>query len=110
LESTGHVLIYLLKGQLPWQGLRAENNKEKYRKIKQVKCDTPIETLCTGIPQEFATYLAYTRALHFEEAPDYAYCQTLFRDGLRRLNHSYDFRYDWVVSRAEGEEVKKVNS
>jgi len=42
LESVGHVLIYLLKGQLPWQGLQAANNKEKYRKIRQVKQDTPI--------------------------------------------------------------------
>jgi len=71
LESVGHALIYLLKGSLPWQGLRAENNKEKYRKIKQVKCDTPINLLIQNLPAEFGTFLQYTRGLHFEEEPDY---------------------------------------
>jgi hypothetical protein len=108
LESTGLVLIYLLKGKLPWQGLYAETKKDKYLKIKQVKLDTPIETLCTGIPHEFATYLTYARALHFEEAPDYTYCQALFRYGLRRLNLQYDFQYDWAES-ATTSELDKVD-
>ena len=43
MELTGLVLIYLLKGKLPWQGLHAETKKDKYLKIKQVKLDTLIE-------------------------------------------------------------------
>ena len=27
LEALGHVIIYLLKGALPWQGLKASNKK-----------------------------------------------------------------------------------
>mgnify|MGYP000164157014 CR=1 FL=1 len=84
-NQPGTLIIYLVKGRLPWQGPDVKDQDEQ--KIKQIKCNTPIESLCAGIPPEFATYLAYTRALQFEEIPDYAYCQTLFRDGLRRLNH-----------------------
>ena len=35
LESLAYVLIYFLKGMLPWQGLPAKNKKEKYRRIKE---------------------------------------------------------------------------
>lgn len=43
LEGAGYVILYLLKGELPWQGLRARNKDDKYRKIKDCKVGTPIE-------------------------------------------------------------------
>src|SRR3978361_1871557 len=62
LESLGFVLMYLMRGSLPWQGLRATTKKDKYDKISEKKMATPIESLCRSYPPEFATYLNYCLA------------------------------------------------
>lgn len=57
LESIGFILIYFLKGTLPWQGLQAKNKQDKYDRIKEKKASTTIEALTRGLPEEFASYL-----------------------------------------------------
>merc|ERR1719506_3233804 len=66
LEAIGYVLIYFLKGRLPWQGLKARNASRKYKMIMEKKQSTSINTLCAGCPKEFAEYLSYCRSLKFE--------------------------------------------
>ena len=54
MECLGFVLIYFMLGSLPWQGLKAQNKKEKYEGIRDKKMDTTIEELCATLPIEFA--------------------------------------------------------
>ena len=42
--------MYFLRGGLPWQGLKAATNKQKYEKIGEKKQSTPIKDLCDGFP------------------------------------------------------------
>ena len=45
LEALGHMFMYFLRGNLPWQGLKADTLKERYQKIGDTKRATPIEVL-----------------------------------------------------------------
>ena len=97
LEGLGYVLLYLLKGSLPWQGLPARSKKEKYTKILQVKTDTSVDVLCRGHPNEFMIYLNYCRNLGFEDKPDYSYLRRMFKELFSREEYDYDYLYSWVL-------------
>ncbi|KAI0984011.1 hypothetical protein GJ496_000378 [Pomphorhynchus laevis] len=97
LESLAYVMMYFNRGVLPWQGLRAITKKQKYEKISEKKMSTTVETLCKGVPAEFAMYLNYSRGLRFEEGPDYMYLRQLFRILFRTMNYFYDYTYDWTM-------------
>jgi serine/threonine protein kinase len=95
LESLGYMLIYFLKGSLPWQGLKAATKNQKYEKILECKINTPHDTICKGIPVEFKNYLEYVQQLRFDDKPDYAYLMGQFRELFFRKGYSYDNEYDW---------------
>ncbi|KAL4251747.1 protein kinase superfamily protein [Abortiporus biennis] len=106
LESLGHVFMYFLRGSLPWQGLKAATNKQKYEKIGEKKQTTPIKELCEGYPEEFAIYLNYVRKLGFEETPDYDFLRELFAKVLKNNGDVEDGVYDWnLLNGGKGWEV-----
>ncbi|KAA8543385.1 hypothetical protein F0562_021120 [Nyssa sinensis] len=97
LESLGYVLVYFLRGSLPWQGLKAGTKKQKYDKISEKKMLTPIEVLCKSHPSEFISYFHYCRSLRFEDKPDYSYLKRLFRDLFIREGYQFDYVFDWTI-------------
>ncbi|XP_059632341.1 casein kinase 1-like protein 10 isoform X3 [Cornus florida] len=97
LESLGYVLMYFLRGSLPWQGLKAGTKKQKYDKISEKKMLTPIEVLCKSHPSEFISYFHYCRSLRFDDKPDYSYLKRLFRDLFIREGYQFDYVFDWTI-------------
>jgi casein kinase I homolog HRR25 len=97
MESIGYVLLYLCRGSLPWQGLKATAERTKYDLIMEKKIHTPIKVLCCGLPREFAAYLEYTRKLKFDEKPNYHDLRMKFRDLFIRKSFHYDYQFDWIV-------------
>ncbi|CAA6673272.1 unnamed protein product [Spirodela intermedia] len=87
LESLGYVLMYFLRGSLPWQGLRAGTKKQKYEK----------SVLCKNYPPEFISYFQYCKSLDFEDKPDYSYLKRLFRDLFIREGYQFDYVFDWTT-------------
>jgi len=51
LEAIGYILVYFLKGELPWQFLKQNTNmKDKYYKITESKMKNAPEILCKDCP------------------------------------------------------------
>ena len=97
LMSIGYILIYLLKGILPWQGLKGDN---KLTKIMEKKIQISNELLCNGLPNEFVHYLNYCKNLKFEERPDYDFLKGLFGRLLGLVITNFNIRrneliFDW---------------
>lgn len=112
MEAMCYVWIYFLKGSLPWQGLKVNPRQGKYENIKEVKMSTAIETLCSGLPIEFANYLKYVKGLKFTEKPDYDLLRQSFRDLFTRMGFEMDYEYDWLKKSklaAESESQLKGN-
>ncbi|KAH9018754.1 kinase-like protein [Lactarius pseudohatsudake] len=90
MESLAYILIYFLRGHLPWQGLPHGSQD-----IVECKQRTTPHDLCDGLPVEFCTFLEYCRSLSFEKKPDYGYISDLF-DGLSlREGFQHDSAFDW---------------
>jgi len=97
LESVGYVLMYFLRGNLPWQGLKVRSKEDRYKKILEKKRETSSQDLCKGYPREFFEYVEYTRNLEYEENPNYDLLRKKFMDVLKNLNEELDYIYDWTT-------------
>lgn len=97
LEAIGHMIIYFLRGTLPWQGLKADTLKERYKKIGETKQQTTIDELCDGFPKEFSEYMRYVRGLEFSETPDYKKLIKLFENLLKSNGWTpIEWQFDWM--------------
>ena len=97
LESLGYMVLYFLRGSLPWQGLQAPNRRARDELVLELKRQTGVEELCRDMPAEFATYMDYLRQLHDLNRPDYAYLRGLFAGLLRRSGFEHDHVFDWTI-------------
>ncbi|KAJ3033154.1 hypothetical protein HDV00_006683 [Rhizophlyctis rosea] len=95
LESVGYMLLYFLRGSLPW--VRTRNRKDPHRdEVGRVKAEMPLEVLCRGLPKEFRQFLEYSKKLGFEEDPDYDKWRTLFGNVWKTKKLGEKGRFDWM--------------
>jgi hypothetical protein len=99
LESLGYILLYFLRGRLPWAQLEAETKAQKYELMMEVKKNIDIDELCDQVPREFADCMDHVRALKFEDKPDYSYLRRVFRKLFIRRRFEYDNVFDWTIKR-----------
>lgn len=98
LEALGYMIIYLCKGELPWQGVDATTVGEKYQKICAIKRELTAQQLCADMPPEFTHYFECVKKYEFTERPNYQYLLGKFILRLLKLGFGMDEVtqiYDW---------------
>jgi hypothetical protein len=76
------MLIYFLKGGLPWKLFDGELQQEvsQHLIISAKQNYTLNGTLFDGIPYEFSLFFKHFQSLQYKEKPDYIYLRKLFSD------------------------------
>ena len=95
LESIGYIIMYFLRGRLPWQGLKANILENKIEKILDKKKEISTAFLCKDFPEEFELFINYIKNLDFTEVPDYEYLKNLLIKVMNKFRFEIDFCYDW---------------
>jgi len=93
LESLTYILIYFLRGSLPWQDLPGSMKRKQTLMLQMKKTITP-QILCEGLPVEFELILNHARKLKFEQRPNYQYLHGLVQKLLSKQEAS---TADWEV-------------
>ena len=84
LESIVYIIIYFLKGCLPWQGIKLNNKEEKYKKVYTIKNDITPKYLCKDLPEEFEAFVEYVKKLEFTDVPNYNYLKDLLKKVIEK--------------------------
>ena len=78
------MLLYFLKGSLPWEGIKKKNLDERFNHFKEKKLNISLDYLCQGLQNFIKAFIEYTRNLKFYEKPNYKYLKGLLNNCAKR--------------------------
>ena len=104
LEAVSYVIMYFIRGNLPWQGLKLKSNEDRYQKILEKKKEISTEELCSEYPKVFYEFVKYAKGLKYSEEPKYDELKKNFVDWVvNQKKEKFDYIYDWTTK----EDIKK---
>jgi serine/threonine protein kinase len=93
LQSYFLLVVYLLKGSLPWSDVPLDNlakaEQQLFKKIRPVFTDATSknkEKLHEGLPREFVDVFDHIISLKYEERPNYCFIRLKFQKILNKIN------------------------
>ena len=97
LEAVGYVLMYFIRGNLPWQGLKLKSNEDRYKKILEKKKEISTEELCAEYPKVFYEFVKYSKKLGYAEEPKYEEFKNKFVNYIVNIKkEKFDYVFDWT--------------
>ncbi|CAD8092181.1 unnamed protein product [Paramecium primaurelia] len=95
IESLIYVLLYFMKGQLPWQNMQNVSDEERTVKVGEMKMNIDPRELCKDVPIEFAKILEYLKQLQYNSEPNYCFVYHQFEKAAENQGIQLDNIYDW---------------
>ena len=97
LESIAYMIIFFMRGKLPWQGVTGTKKMERYLKIYKMKKNVTPEDLCKSLPAQMVQFTKYVKHLEFEQEPDYNYLRGLINSILKQRKINLDsLIFSWI--------------
>ena len=96
IESFMYMILFFLAKKLPWQGLKAKNLGEKYKKIYTYKKEFNYKSFCKNYPSEITNLFEYVYSLSFTEKPSYQYMREMFNKILEQNNLFINDFFSWM--------------
>ena len=94
LQSLSYMLIYLIKGSLPWDNINIKNTEEKIKVILEIKKCIKNEELTQGLPDEIKLFMDYISKLKFEEEPNYDFLKKLLKDAINQKDSYKNYYFN----------------
>lgn len=110
LEVLGYNMVHWLSGWLPWEDDMSDPERVAQEKnncmsniplfLKQCFGDDP--------PAVLAHFLKYVLSLNFDTKPDYNYCKSLLRHGIRQAGYADDGKLNFNSPPAKLRSKKRI--
>ena len=97
LESFCYMILFFLLKKLPWQGIKAQTQAKRYKKICDLKEMFDIDNYKKIIPFEIIKIFKQVKKLKFDENPDYYEMIDSFEHLLKKLNYKENETFSWIV-------------
>lgn len=91
------MVVYFMKGMLPWQGTRVRSDERKEQVVMKQKIDINNEQLCKGLPVEFVSYFRRVQSLEHGVTPDYTEIRQMILRMAKTHKVEFDCVFDWTV-------------
>lgn len=98
LESMLYIILYFMKGQLPWQEMinvvGTDDLRKLQKEIGKCKRQISVQKLCEGCPPW--CYKLANHILHQNTSPDYKMYKQIMKRRLTEMKETFDYAYDWT--------------
>lgn len=97
VEALANVLLFLLRGRLPWQGIYGPSVEAKYVRLAEMRVGKAMQNFIDESPGRvlWHTWFKHCRDLAFVDKPDYDFLKGIMSKQIEEEGGA-DGRFDWL--------------